>query len=422
VNALSAPNFVLLQPYLRSIALPFRIGCRQRTGAVPRHEVNIFRKQTLLSLTDLKAIPMPRARLRDLGLTVGTLTPGPFNAITDVAGVKVGYSTLILDTPRIVRTGVTAIWPRGPEIWSDYVFAGTFSFNGNGEMTGLPWLAEQGLLGAPIAITNTYQVGVVRDAITAIAVRDGASQAFHLPVVAETYDGWLSDIQSFALTQEHAFAAFDSAVGGCPIDEGNIGGGTGMICHEFKGGTGTSSRVIVENGENYTVGALVQANYGARDLLRIDGVPVGREIGPDIVPAHRSAKRAVAQPQTEGSIIVVLADAPLIPIQCQRLARRATVGLSRVGGIGANGSGDIFVAFSTANHIGQNDKISSVKMLAPDAMTSLFQASAEATEEAILNAMCMAETMTGRDGRTVHALPLDLLQDVMQRYRPKQGV
>jgi D-aminopeptidase len=233
---------------------------------------------------------MPRARLRDLGLAVGTLPPGPFNAITDVAGVKVGYSTVIQDTPRIARTGVTAIWPRGPEIWTDFVFAGTFSFNGNGEMTGLPWLAEQGLLGAPLGITNTYQVGIVRDAITAIAVRDGAPQAFHLPVVAETYDGWLSDIQAFTLTQEHAFAAFDSAVGGCPIPEGNVGGGTGMICHEFKGGTGTSSRVVVENGERYTVGALVQANYGARDLLRIDGVPVGREIGLDVVPARGSAR------------------------------------------------------------------------------------------------------------------------------------
>jgi D-aminopeptidase len=192
---------------------------------------------------------MPRARLRDLGLTVGTLPPGPFNAITDVAGVKVGYATVIQDSPRIARTGVTAIWPRGREIWTDYVFAGTFSFNGNGEMTGLPWLAEQGLLGAPIGITNTYQVGIVRDAITALAVRDGASQAFHLPVVAETYDGWLNDIQAFTLTQEHAFAAFDSAVGGCAIAEGNVGGGTGMICHEFKGGTGTASRVVVEDGE-----------------------------------------------------------------------------------------------------------------------------------------------------------------------------
>jgi D-aminopeptidase len=359
---------------------------------------------------------MSRARLRDLGLTVGTLPPGPFNAITDVKGVKVGYATVIADTPRIARTGVTAIWPRGAEIWTDYVFAGTFSFNGNGEMTGLPWLAEQGLLGAPIAITNTYQVGVVRDAITALAVRDGASQAFHLPVVAETYDGWLSDIQAFTLTQEHAFAALDSAVGACAIAEGNVGGGTGMICHEFKGGTGTASRVVVENGQPYTVGALVQANYGARDLLRVDGVPVGREIGPDVVPTHRSA---VAPPKADGSIIVVLAtDAPLIPLQCQRLARRATTGLSWVGGIGTNGSGDIFIAFSTANHIGQHDRITNVQMLAPDAMTSLFRAAAEATEEAILNAMCMAQTMTGREGRTVHALPLDLLQKVMRRYRP----
>src|SRR4029079_13985905 len=192
-------------------------------------------------------------------------------------------------------------------------------------MPGCPWPAEQGLLGAPIGITNTYQVGIVRDAITAIAVRDGASQDYHLPVVAETYDGWLSDIQSFTLTQERAFAAFDSAVGGCAIAEGNVGCGTGMICHEFKGGTGTASRVVVENGERYTVGELVQANYGARDLLRVDGVPVGREIGPDVVPAHRSG-RIATPPQAEGSIIVVVlaTDAPLIPLQCQRLARRAT--------------------------------------------------------------------------------------------------
>ncbi len=194
-----------------------------------------------------------------------------------------------------------------------------------------------------------------------------------------------------------------------------------MICHEFKGGTGTASRVVAENGERYTVGALVQANYGARDLLRVDGAPVGREIGPHVVPALRSGKSAVPPQTTEGSIIVVLAtDAPLIPLQCQRLARRATTGLSWAGGIGANGSGDIFIAFSTGNHIGQNDRISNVNMLAPDAMTSLFQAAAEATEEAILNALCMADTMSGRDGRTIHALPLDLLQEVMRRYRPGQ--
>jgi D-aminopeptidase len=355
---------------------------------------------------------MARARLRDLGLTVGALPTGPLNAITDIAGVRVGYATLIRDAPTVVRTGVTAIWPRGPEIWTDYVFAGAHSFNGNGEMTGLAWIAEQGLIGAPICITNTYSVGVVRDAICALAVRDGASQAFHLPVVAETYDGWLSDIASFAVTQELAFEALDSAKGGA-IAEGNVGGGTGMICHEFKGGTGTASRVVTEDGVAYTVGALVQANYGMRDLLRVDGVPVGREIGPEVVPAHRSAPR-------DGSIIVILAtDAPLLPIQCQRLARRATTGLAWAGGIGANSSGDIFLAFSTANHIGQHDKVSTVRMLAANAMTSLFRAAAEATEEAILNALTAAETMTGQLGRTIHALPLDLLQEVMRRYRPE---
>jgi D-aminopeptidase len=363
---------------------------------------------------------MARARLRDLGLTVGSLPTGEFNAITDVAGVKVGYFTLIRDTPYVVRTGITAIWPRGSEIWTDYVFAGAFSFNGNGEMTGLPWIAEQGMLGAPIGITNTYQVGMVRDAICALAVRDGASQLFHLPVVAETYDGWLSDIQSFPLIAEHVFAAFDSAKGDGPIAEGNVGGGTGMICHEFKGGTGTASRVVIHEGAaRYTVGALVQANYGLRELLRIDGVPIGREIGPEIVPAHSSGKQSVRQNEEGSSIIVVLAtDAPLLPIQCQRLARRATTGLAWVGGIGANGSGDIFIAFSTNNHIGQNDQITNVRMLRPDAMTNLFRAAAEATEEAVLNALCMAETMTGIDGRTVYALPLDRLQHVMRHYRP----
>src|SRR6516165_7798538 len=259
---------------------------------------------------------MTRARLRDLGITVGALPTGPFNAITDISGVKVGYCTLVRDTPHVIRTGITAIWPRGPEIWTDYVFAGTFSFNGNGEMTGLPWIAEQGLLGAPIGITNTYQVGLVRDAICALAVRDGAPQLFHLPVVAETYDGWLSDIQSFPLEAEHAFVAFDSAEGGGPIAEGNIGGGTGMICHEFKGGTGTASRVVIEDGARYTVGALVQANYGLRELLRVDGVPIGREISYGEVASART------ETGSSSSIIVVLAtDAPLLPIQCQRLAR-----------------------------------------------------------------------------------------------------
>ena len=353
---------------------------------------------------------MARARLRELGITTGTLPPGPLNAITDVAGVRVGVATVIRDAPNVVRTGVTAIWPRA-DIWTDYVYAGFHSFNGNGEMTGLCWIAEQGLIGAPIGIANTYQVGLVRDAICALAVREGASQDFHLPVVAETYDGWLNDVQSFPLTQEDAFAAFDSARAGVVPPEGNVGGGTGMVCHEFKGGTGTASRVVSEEGGKYTVGVLVQANYGARDLLRVDGVAVGRELGPDVVPSWRNA------PRDAGSIIVVLAtDAPLLPIQCQRLARRATTGLAWVGGIGANGSGDIFLAFSTGNHVRQRDKISEVRMLAPEAMTGLFRAAAEATEEAILNALTMAETMTGREGRIVHALPLDRLQEVMRKH------
>jgi D-aminopeptidase len=250
-------------------------------------------------------------------------------------------------------------------------------------------------------------------------VRDHAPQAFPLPVVAETYDGWLSDTQSFPLETEHAFAVFDSAVGGGPIAEGNVGGGTGMICHEFKGGTGTASRVVMQDGARYTVGALVQANYGLRETLRIDGVPVGCEIGPQVVPAHYSGSEAARQHEEGGSIIVVLAtDAPLIPLQCQRLARRATIGLAWVGGIGNNGSGDLFIAFSTANHIGPNERITNVRMLAPDAMSGLFRAAAEATEEAILNALCMAETMIGKDGRTIHALPLDTFQHVMRRYRP----
>lgn len=363
---------------------------------------------------------MARARLRDLGISVGVLPTGKFNAITDIAGVKVGYFTLIRDTPHVARTGVTAIWPRGSEIWTDYVFAGAFSFNGNGDMTGLPWVTEQGMLAAPIGITNTYQVGLVRDAICKLAVRDGAPQSFHLPVVAETYDGWLNDIQTFPLQREHALAAFDNAAGGIPIAEGNVGGGAGMICHEFKGGTGTASRLTEYDGHQYVVGALVQANYGSRDLLRIGGIPVGREIGPEIVPTRRSGQQVTLADKEDGSIIVVLAtDAPLLPIQCQRLARRATTGLAWAGGIGANGSGDLFIAFSTANHIRAGEATSDVHMLNPAGMTGLFQAAAEATEEAILNALCMAETMTGRGGRIAHALPLDRLQEVMGRYRPR---
>jgi len=350
---------------------------------------------------------MGRGRLRDLGITTGLLPTGKWNAITDVPGVKVGVATLITETPHVVRTGVTAIWPRGPEIWQNYCFAGTHSFNGNGEMTGIPWIAEQGLLGAPICITNTWSVGIVRDAISAAALKAGATQNFHLPVAAETYDGWLSESEAFPVTMDLAIQAIENAQSG-PVPEGNVGGGTGMITHEFKGGTGSASRTV----DGWTVGALVQSNYGSRELFRVDGVPVGRMIGPDVVPSHRTV------PREAGSIIVVLAtDAPLLPIQCQRLARRATTGLAWVGGIGGNGSGDIFIAFSTGNTVRQGEPISDVKMLAPEAMTNLFQAAAEATEEAILNAMCQAETMHGRDGRTIHELPHDLLVKAMKDYR-----
>jgi D-aminopeptidase len=354
---------------------------------------------------------MPAVRLRDLGITIGTLPPGPWNAITDVAGVRVGCETLIRDTPSAIRTGVTAIWPRGPELWTDAVFAGIHSFNGNGEMTGWAWIAEQGLLTTPICITNTWSVGVVRDAICKLAVRVQAPAAWLLPVVAETYDGWLSDAKKFPITTEHALAALDKASSG-PVPEGNVGGGTGMICHEFKGGTDTASRIAKTAGGSFVVGALVQANYGARELLRVDGVPVGRAIGREIVPTH------VDTPRESGSIIVVLAtDAPLLPIQCQRLARRATVGLARVGGVGFNGSGDIFLAFATGNHVRQEEPVSNIRMLSPDGMNSLFQGAAEATEEAILNALVAAKTMTGHNGRTAHALPHDKLIEVMREYR-----
>jgi D-aminopeptidase len=353
---------------------------------------------------------MPRARLRELGIAPGTLPTGRWNAITDVPGVRVGFTTLIRDAPAVVRTGVTAIWPRGPELWTDAVFAGIHSFNGNGEMTGWAWIAEQGLLASPICITNTHSVGVVRDAVCVLAARDKVPMPWLLPVVAETHDGWLSDAATFPVTTEHALTALDAAASG-PVAEGNVGGGTGMICHEFKGGTGTASRLVELAGGTCTVGALVQANYGARELLRVDGVPVGREITRAIVPSPRDV------PREAGSIIVVLAtDAPLLPIQCQRLARRATTGLAWVGGVGYNGSGDIFLAFATDNHVRSGDAVSTLRMVSPDNMNPLMLAAAEATEEAILNALTAAETMRGRDGRTAHALPLDLLAAAVQRY------
>lgn len=347
-------------------------------------------------------------RLRDLGITIGGLPPGPHNAISDVPGVLVGHTTLIYDQPRVARTGVTMVVPRDGAIWSDHAFAAYHVYNGNGEMTGLPWIDESGMIGAPIGITNTHQVGVVRDAIIRYAVERGLYDSFFLPVVAETYDGHLNDIGAFHVTAEHAIAAIDSARGGA-VAEGNVGGGTGMNCHEFKGGIGTASRVATTGSGDFTVGVLVQTNYGLRGDLRVDGVPVGRMIGPDVVPLPW-AKHA-----SSSSIIVIIAtDAPLLPTQCRRLAQRATTGLARVGGYGHNSSGDIFLAFATGNHLpagrpGPYD----LRMLPHEQIDPLFHGVAEATEEAILNALCAAETITGFQGRTSYALPHDLLRQAM---------
>jgi len=356
---------------------------------------------------------MTRTRLRDLGITIGEWPTGPHNAITDVAGVWVGHQTVVYDQPRVARTGVTVILPRGRETWSDHVFAGFHSFNGNGEMTGLPWLEESGIVGCPIGLTNTHQVGLVRDALVAYAVEHRYFDDFMLPVAAETYDGWLNDIDAFHLNQADVFAAFEAARPG-PVAEGNVGGGTGMICHEFKGGIGTASRRVESHSGAFTVGVLVQANYGSRKDLRVNGVPVGREIGPDHTPTPRTEVKA------DGSIIIIVAtDAPLLAGQCKRLAQRATVGLARLGGVGHNGSGDIFLAFATGNHLPTNPtQPVALTMLPHHHMDPLFEGVAEATEEAILNALTSAETMTGFAGHTVHALPLTELQRVMAKYQP----
>ena len=360
-------------------------------------------------------------RARELGIVIGELPSGPLNAITDVAGVRVGHTTLIAgDGPLVVgqgpvRTGVTVILPRGGEIGREPLFAGHHVLNGNGEMTGLLWVEESGLLTTPIALTNTHSVGVVRDALIAHEVRqtgnDGrlAAIAWSLPVVAETYDGYLNDINGFHVRPEHLFAAIAGATAG-PVAEGNVGGGTGMICHGFKGGIGTASRQMAEAG-GWTVGVLVQANYGRRGLLRVDGLPVGRSIPASEVPTPG------VPPETGSIIVVVATDAPLLPHQCRRLAQRATIGLARVGGIGADSSGDIFLAFSTANTGLAGDATDAtprpLQMLANEALSPLFEGVAEATEEAILNALCQATTMTGIDGRVAWALPLERLRHLV---------
>jgi D-aminopeptidase len=367
--------------------------------------------------TDAQSSP----RARDLGIPFDG-TPGPFNAITDIKGVTVGQHTLISGEGKLVvgegpiRTGVTAILPRGKSY--DPVFSGWYALNGNGEMTGTTWVEESGLLEGPVMITNTHSVGVVRDAVIKWQYQnnlfdplpDDPDVFWSLPVVAETYDGDLNDINGFHVTEEHTMLALESARSGA-VDEGNVGGGTGMSCHQFKCGTGTASRQLDVGGGSYTVGVLVQANYGIRDTLTIAGVPVGKEIT-DLMPEYHS------QNQEYGSIIVVVAtDAPLLPHQLKRLARRVPMGIAKVGGYAGNGSGDIFIAFSTANPgVGARTGIQKADMLPNDQMSPLFLATIQATEEAIVNALAAARTMTGINGNTKHAIPHDRLQQAMKKY------
>jgi D-aminopeptidase len=337
-------------------------------------------------------------RVRDLGVTIGTGTPGPRNAITDVEGIRVGATTLVEGDA--VRTGVTVIVP--PD---EPLFAGTHRLNGNGELTGLEWVRESGMLTTPLAITNTHSVGVVHDALIESAIRRGMlDDAWSLPVVGETWDGVLNDINGLHVRREHVFAALESATEDVP--EGNAGGGTGMICHGFKGGTGTASR-LAEAG--WTVGVLVQANHGRRERLLVDGVHVGRAIGPDRVPLPERPGAGA------GSIIVVVAtDAPLLPTQCDRLAHRAALGIGRTGGAGENSSGDLLLAFSTGNRgLADGERTARVEMVRNEGMDGLFDAAIEATEEAIVNALVAAETLTGKDGHTAHALPHDELVAAM---------
>jgi D-aminopeptidase len=368
----------------------------------------------LISALSASLAAQSKARARDLGVPFDG-TPGPLNAITDVKGVEVGHTTLISGEGPLkvgvgpVRTGVTAVLPRGKRS-SDPVFANWFTLNGNGEMTGTTWVEDSGFLDGPVMITNTHSVGVVRDAVIAWRIKQGPPDEqgyfWSLPVVAETYDGDLNDINGFHVKPEDAIHALDTAHGG-PVDEGNVGGGTGMICNEFKGGIGTASRVLNAKYGGYTVGVLVQCNYGQRDQLRIAGVPVGKEI-----PEHQTKNDDV------GSIIVVVAtDAPLIPTQLKRVARKVSLGLGRDGSYSGDGSGDIFIAFSTANPGAASTKgLRQITMMPNEELNSIFLATVQATEEAIVNAMVAAETMTGINNFTVIALPHDKLREVLKKY------
>jgi D-aminopeptidase len=386
--------------------------------------ISVFAGVTAACCVILAAAPIVAAqsanlerevRARELGVPFEGM-PGPLDSITDVKGVEVGYRTLISGDGKLVvgtgpvRTGVTAVFPRGKNS-VDPVFAGWFTENGNGEMTGTTWVEESGFLYGPVMITNTHSVGVVRDSVIAWQLQHGPGLPLEdwwsLPVVAETWDGYLNDINGFHVKAEDADAAMRNAHSG-PIAEGNVGGGTGMICFEFKGGTGTASRQLSEKQGGYTVGVLVQCNFGTRHLLRIAGAPVGYEI-----TGHR------VWGEDTGSIIVVVGtDAPLLPSQMKRIAKRVTLGLGRLGSISGDGSGDIFIAFSTANGGAglEQKKPVALQMLPNDRMDALFEGTVQATEEAVVNALVAAQTMTGADGHKVEALPHDRLREVLKKY------
>ena len=364
-----------------------------------------------------------KIRARDIGIPLDGIT-GKYNSITDIDGIEVGHVTIIKGKGNLkvgdgpIRTGVTAILPRGKTY--DPVFAGWYSLNGNGEMTGTTWVEESGFLEGPIMITNTHSVGVVRDAVIEWQYKNKIFKTLYnikdlfwaLPVVAETYDGSLNDINGFHIKKEHAINALNSASSEIVL-EGNVGGGTGMICHGFKGGIGTSSRKINVNGKEYTLGVLVQANYGSRNELTISGVPVGKEIQ-DLKPKISYGEKR----EGLGSIIVIVAtDAPFLPNQLKRIARRVPIGISKVGGYGSNGSGDIFIAFSTANKDAANREIEkSISFLPNDFMNPFFLATSQATEEAILNALIGAETMVGINENKVYKLPHKRLIDILKKY------
>jgi L-aminopeptidase/D-esterase-like protein len=378
----------------------------------------------LLPLVAPPAETRAKPRARDLGVPLEGAT-GRLNAITDVKGVEVGHTTLLSGEGKLkvgagpVRTGVTAIHPRGKDS-KDPVFAAWFALNGNGEMTGTPWIDESGFLDGPVLLTNTHSVGVARDAVVAWQrKRGGGHQPWSMPVVAETWDGYLNDTNGFHVKDKHVFEALDSAKAG-QVAEGNVGGGTGMVCFGFKGGIGNASRKLTDRQGGYTVGVLVQSNFGSQRQFRVAGVPVGQEIAEG---TSRRSGGAAATAKEAGSIIIVVAtDAPLLPNQLKRLARRAGMGLARTGSVAGNWSGDLFLAFSTANSgAARREGVVGLSMLPNERLDPLFEATVQATEEAILNALVAAETMTGRDGHTVTALPHDRLRAILKKYNRLAG-